>query len=70
MTIKFKHVFGILVVGFLMISCVSDKDFKEKVKKTIEENPEMVMDAINNSTSLSQRWYKGGSALILKSLIA
>jgi len=47
MTIKFKHVFGILVVGFLMISCVSDKDFKEKVKKTIEENPEMVMDAIN-----------------------
>ncbi|OFZ24958.1 MAG: hypothetical protein A2381_12845 [Bdellovibrionales bacterium RIFOXYB1_FULL_37_110] len=47
MTIKLKNVFGVLMVGLLVISCVSEKDLKEKVKKAIEENPEMVIDAIN-----------------------
>ncbi|OFZ22416.1 MAG: hypothetical protein A2202_03665 [Bdellovibrionales bacterium RIFOXYA1_FULL_36_14] len=47
MSSKLKNVFSILVMGLLVVSCVSDKDFKEKVKKAIEENPEIVIDAIS-----------------------
>lgn len=47
MTVVFKMLISVAFISLFLTGCMSDKDFAEKVKKALLDNPEMITEAVS-----------------------